>query len=470
MTKPRLIADSANDNSIDGDRLIDGSVALGKLSGGGIITTALSSSAITDGLALYESKGSEGYYHLFKFANDTYQQLTFVGNNYNPSFTAEQAPRLLFQSTRTGIAETHVINKDGTGLALAVPPKNLVLWGDSMTAGLGSTRVADALGDGRRVVANGYGGRKSVFIAARQGGFPITGNIANSEIPASGAVAVSNFYPTEVLDTIFQSLSCTVNGLAGTLNYNGGSWTFTRSAAGDAVTVSNPVTFEPVLDDTVSGVVYNLNEYTGILWLGRNGIGGTQGETPVSVYEGVIAKFRNLFKRLIILPIFNGGFSHESDGDPAIPTITTSGYDTLMGWNNDVAAAFPDLWYDVRRDFIDGSEAWLQANYSAAYALDWTRSFYQIGSGAVSGRPATANNGDIWDDSGTKTIYDTTTSSWVAYTDNPRTLASLGPDSAWDVTNDVPPRAMRGDAIHLNNYGNEFLAELLAAKIQSLGW
>lgn len=35
MTKPRLIADSANDNSIDGDRLIDGSVPLSKLSGSG---------------------------------------------------------------------------------------------------------------------------------------------------------------------------------------------------------------------------------------------------------------------------------------------------------------------------------------------------------------------------------------------------------------------------------------------------
>lgn len=33
MTKPRLIADSANDNSVDGDRLEDGTVSNSKLAG-----------------------------------------------------------------------------------------------------------------------------------------------------------------------------------------------------------------------------------------------------------------------------------------------------------------------------------------------------------------------------------------------------------------------------------------------------
>ena len=433
-------------------------------------TPVSSMGVVSTSNSLFESKLVNSELQIFSTNSYATQQLTNIGDNHDIALTTETPERLLFKSTRTGETVVHVMDQDGSDLALAIPPKNLVLWGDSMTAGLGSTRVADALGDGRRVVAKGYGGRRSVFIAARQGGFPVTGDIANSQIPASGAVAVSNFYPTEVLDSSYQSLSCTVNGLAGTLNYNGGSWTFTRATAGSVVAVTNPVTFEPTLDDTVGDVVYNFNEYTSVLWLGRNGVGGTQGETDVSVYQGVIAKFRNLFKRLIILPIFNGGYSTESDGDTNIPTTSTAGYNSIVGRNGNIATAYPDLFYDVRRDFIDGAEAWLQTNYSAAYALDWTRSFYQIGSGAVSGRPTTANNGDIWDDSGTKTIYDTTTSSWLSYTGLARTAANLGPDSSWDVANDVPPRAMRYDQIHLNSYGNEFLAELLATKIQSLGW
>ena len=83
----------------------------------------------------------------------------------------------------------------------------------------------------------------------------------------------------------------------------------------------------------------------------------------------------------------------------------------------------------MRRKFIDGAEAWLQSKYPTIYARDWNLGF----------KPSRA--GDV-----------------------------TGPDSAWDVANDVPPRAMRDDLIHLNRYGYEFIAELITDRIKGLNF
>lgn len=459
----------------------DGSNYLPKVSAGSLsadtatigtlnVSNFTSPAAVHGADGIFTVESVSGVSQIIKYNNGIKTQLTTVGANTAPSLTAETPVRVLFSSTRTGTQSYQVMNTDGSRLAHAIAPKNTVIWGDSMTNFLGTTPLENALGDGRRIVSIGYGGKNSVFIAQRQGGYLSTGTISGAQIPASGSVSVTGL--AAPVDNKVPTFNCSVDGIAGTLNHNGGSPTFTRSSAGTALPVTNPVTFVPILNDVISAVTYHLCEYTSILWLGRNGVGGAPEDTDVSVYTGVINEIRNLSKRILILPIFNGGYSSESNGDPAIPTSGTSGYDTIMSRNASIAAAFPQYWYDVRRDFIDGAEAWLQANHSTAYALNWTRSFYQIGSGAVSGRPATANNGDIWDDSGTKTIYDTATSSWVAYGGSARVQAqaNLGPDSAWDVANDVPPRALRADNIHLNAYGNEFLGGLIAAKLQSLGW
>lgn len=54
MTKPRLISDSANTNSIDGSRLVDGSVSLSKLGGGGALYPSNDISYTNDGLDAVE--------------------------------------------------------------------------------------------------------------------------------------------------------------------------------------------------------------------------------------------------------------------------------------------------------------------------------------------------------------------------------------------------------------------------------
>jgi hypothetical protein len=411
---PKLQATNATIDTLNVTTLVSG-------------TSLGSVSAVHTSNSIFATEAVSGVSQIIKYSNGIRTQLTSVGSNSSPTVTSESPSRILFSSTRPGTQSFQVMNTDGSRLAYAVPPKSIVQWGDSMTFGLNSATLAAAINDGRRVVNRGVGGQTSVQIASRQGGLIATGTIAGAQIPTSGAVSVTGLYPSPVSDQGGDGLF-SVNGIRGTLNYNSGSPIFTRSTAGSVVNVTNPVSFVPVLDDVVSGVTYDLNEYTSILWLGRNGVGGSFGETDVSVYTQVINNIRNLSKRILILSIFNGGYSTESNGDPAIPTTGTGGYDAIVSRNNSIAAAFPEYWFDVRRLFIDGAGAWLQANYPAVYASDWGQAF-----------PA-------------------------------KQQAGLGPNSAWDVTNDVVPRAMREDNIHLNSYGNLFLAQLVAARIQSLGW
>ncbi len=202
---------------------------------------------------------------------------------------------------------------------------------------------------------------------------------------------------------------------------------FVRSGTGNVVSAAGSQVITPVTTEKVDNQVFDLNEYTAILWLGRNGVGGPG--TDVTVYTQMLAKITRTEKRVLILPVFNGGYASESNGDPSIPTNSTFGYTSIMDRNAAVAAAYPQYWYDIRRDFIDGAEAWLRSKYPAVYASDWRESFLP-------------NRSD----------------------------ADLGPDSAWDVANDVPPRALRRDKVHLNEIGNEFLAQLIAAKLKSRGW
>lgn len=420
---------SANITTIRGTSANLQSITVGTLN----VTGQQSSlTAINNGGDVYAVELVGQNNQIIKYSNGARTQLTTVGHNNSPTLTGETPQRILISSTRTGVQSYQVVNTDGTQLAHAIAPKNLVVWGDSMTDFLGISGFLPAkLGDNRRIVYRGVGGQRSVQIAGRQGGITLTGSITGGQIPASGSVAITGLYPTSAGTN--SSLLVTINGIPGTLGWSSGP-IFTRATAGSVVTVSNPVTIIPNLKDTVNGIDYDLNEYTSIWWLGRNGVGQDVGapaeETDVTVYQKMVAKVRNLSggRKILILPIFNGGFSTESNGDPAIPTTSTAGYDAIMARNNAIAAAFPQYYYDIRRAFIDQSAAWLQQKYPAAFASDWTQSF-----------PA-------------------------------RTEAGLGPDSAWDVQNDVPPRAFRQDFVHLNSYGNELLAELIVEETNRRSW
>jgi Ca2+-binding RTX toxin-like protein len=300
-----------------------------------------------------------------------------------------------------------------------------------MTVYLGSTRIANRLGGGIRVVNRGVGGQRSVEIAGRQGGVVVTCRVSGDRIPASGAVAISELSAT-IARGMTNGLAVTIAGVPGTLKPVGSStsptgYEFVRSKSGTAVAAAGRQAITPETTDVEKNVVYNLNNDHSIFWLGRNGIGSSS-ETDVSIYQRMVDKITGPNKPILMLPVFNGGYRNEIGGSSSANTTSTSGYNSILNRNASVAAVFPQYWYDVRRDFIDGAEAWMKANYPTRYASDWGQAF-----------PS-------------------------------RSDTNMGPNSAWDVANDIPPRAMRSDKIHLNEIGNEFLSELIVNKIKSEGW
>jgi hypothetical protein len=312
---------------------------------------------------------------------------------------------------------------DESSITVRPTTNSIVQWGDSMTFYVGAQLLSNTLGDGRRVVNKGIPGQRSAEIAGRQGGLPVSCRVTNELIPSSGIVSVTALGPTIArgVTTTLGPLEVQIAGVRGNLRpvgdvNNPTGYEFSRIGTGSTVPAPGVQPVTPITTDTVNNTVFDLNSYSSILWLGRNGVGDSR-ETDVTIYQKMIDIMTNPNKLVIILPIFNGGFTNESVG--------LSGYTARMTRNAAIAEAFPSYWYDVRRDFIDGAKAWMQAKYPTEYVRDWGLAF-----------------------SGSR--------------------ADTGPDSDWDVDNDVPPRALRRDKIHPNSMGSQFLAELIAAKLKQI--
>jgi len=371
---------------------------------------------------------------------------------HNDLFRVPNHSRLmLFALAVSSCLGSAALAADPSGAIIRTPEKihaTYVLWGDSLTGGIrgiipnnGHNAVTQAfldkgltsLGNERRVVNCGIGGQTAVQIAGRQGGLATTCQITGGQLPASGSVTLASVYPDIIynptLDGRLNNFPVFINGVAGTITRTDPTtYTFTRKTAGDAVAAAGTVVIVPDTADAAPIVSVDnfapaakpgadLNEYTAILWLGHNDVRGAQGETMLSLVHGCVGKLRNPGKRFLILPRFN---ANTESG--------TSGYTNLRNnfWQP-LADAYPDNYYDIRRDFIDTCKAWMQANYPAEYAADWGQAF--IGS-----------------------------------------RSTAGADSDYDISKDMIPRALRGDTTHLNKMGNDLLSELLAAKLLSLGW
>ena len=175
--------------------------------------------------------------------------------------------------------------------------------------------------------------------------------------------------------------------------------------------LASPITIADPRKVTLKWLGDSYNDVIHLFWLGRNGVeapnvGSPYAMNDVEVYNACISRIVSVHPKFLILSIFNG--TGESSG--------SSAYNTLVARNQSLAAAFPDNYYDVRRDFIDDAKTWFAANYPSDYATAWTS------------------------------------------------------DSDDDVANDIVPRALRMDTIHLNNFGNHLFSTLVAAKLQLLKW
>lgn len=149
------------------------------------------------------------------------------------------------------------------GAIWPVDPYDVIdCWGDSLTAGAGSTggqsypaQLAAQLGGVVSAVNNnGIGGQISADIAARQGGSPALITVTGNQIPASGPVTVTAYSQ----DLLYNSgtsgsatLAGTLAGVPGTLSgnavtgRNNATYTFTRTAAGVATACPAATPFIP---------------------------------------------------------------------------------------------------------------------------------------------------------------------------------------------------------------------------------
>lgn len=158
----------------------------------------------------------------------------------------------------------------------------ITCWGDSLTAGGGWTSTLASL-SGRTVYNGGTGGENVKVIAARQGADAMIVN--NITIPAdTTAVTIASRSTDGGINTVFGNKvmpllqggahvnPVMIGDVEGTLAWTGsnyadttGTWTFTRSVAGDAVTIDR---------ETVIRTEFDRNKNTPhlmIIFMGQNG-------------------------------------------------------------------------------------------------------------------------------------------------------------------------------------------------------
>ena len=157
----------------------------------------------------------------------------------------------------------------------------ITCWGDSLTAQGGWTTKLSEL-SGRELYNAGTGGENANTITARQGADVMMVN--DITIPADKTPVLIANYSTgirtefnKIAKPLLQGGSNHVNpvtiaGVEGTLNWTGsayndtsGTWTFTRSVAGDEVVINRPTAIVTAYDRTRN------NPYLMTIFMGQNG-------------------------------------------------------------------------------------------------------------------------------------------------------------------------------------------------------
>jgi hypothetical protein len=235
----------------------------------------------------------------------------------------------------------------------AVPAKHIAFWGDSMTWSDGGyyPNKVGAL-TGLPVYNGGIGGQTSSDIAARAGGFLITGNLTGGQIaPDTTYVTVTNISPTGDWrmpgSTGAWFHEVTLMGVPGTLKYDmvDGSWRFKRTTAGSAVAVPNGSPFiftSPQHKDSIS-----------VMWLGRNNIWSNQtGDWKLGMVkrdnQAIIDTRTPLNKRYIVMGQINAVAENTS-----ATGSNKNLYDYTVRINEELETIHGPNFLNIRREFID---------------------------------------------------------------------------------------------------------------------
>jgi len=223
---------------------------------------------------------------------------------------------------------TYPATGEGGGSDTATP---VVIHGDSLTAAWSTSALASTIG--RSVLAVGNGGQSSFWIAARQGGEPLLLTLTGNTLPASGSVACTIAYKTQVGTTTPTMPSGTfagiVAGIPVALEITGlGTGTITRDTAGRAMPVSPGTHF-------ITGLTYR-TRYP-IIWAGRNNFKLTGDITQIVNDVRAMLAWSEFPSRALVLSI-----------PPWVgEEIGTGVRGTLDATNAALAAAFPAAYEDT---------------------------------------------------------------------------------------------------------------------------
>lgn len=273
-------------------------------------------------------------------------------SDYNPGFV--NAPYsgqpLSPQQTLPAILpkwRSMAVPVDGSSAPVPTLPYPLLAgWGDSLTAGTGSTiaggggylnQVAQRLG---LPCANfGFGGQSSVQIAARANATKATISFLNNTILASGPsqpTALSTYLISSAAQSQV-SLGVTIAGVHGTLtdNYSAtpsaADYTFTPDAGAlsSDLTVGTNIPITTDFGDQYSSCI-------SMLRLGRNNISGTQDQTDTI---SCINHITSMVKQYVIVSIIGG--AGEIAG--------SVNYNNIVAYNNWARTTYPEAFVDTRK-------------------------------------------------------------------------------------------------------------------------
>lgn len=345
---------------------------------------------------------------IFRYFSGSKNKLTTTGKNYAPSMTIEASPRVLFTSTREGSPSYFVMNPDGSEVFPAVARSSLVVWGDSMGADITPARLNSGLAavgnsNASRLAVNAaVGGSSSIAQALRMGAIPWTAEIVGGSIPASGSVTLANHrtpiltalnaqYPTFIsadpmtlgswVPAGEKGCIVSINNVVGTITESGGVYSFNRTTAGSAVSVTNPVTIKPEQMGNYS--LSQLNSFTAILWPfgthitndivvnGSQLAPQIQLNAELQVMSAMVNRLGPLSKQFIFLA-----------EQATFPPHSTETNMQRGAWSNDkvnafqtLAATYPDNYFNFTPAFANGIaslgipsfKTWLQNNYPSIY-------------------------------------------------------------------------------------------------------
>jgi len=229
------------------------------------------------------------------------------------------------------------------------------VWGDSLSNGTYLSRLATLTG--RTVNNKAVGSQTSNHIAARMGALAPKLTIADDQIVA-GANTVTHIDGVAIVDmasigsndmqflsSVGENTSRSVTGTAGSVHC-----TLARSASGGPPSTSETYTITPdggevlpasfpagtpfIVDNATTGNIQ-------VLWPGRNDY-----FYPDQVKANVAAMVKRIgHTRFVVMPVINGEFASEYAG--------ASGYLQIFGLEQDLAAAYPGNFLNIRRLLID---------------------------------------------------------------------------------------------------------------------